>query len=124
MARMRKTSRDGARSGPGHRRAGRSWRGTRGGSSNACGGIGAVTRDGVADGSTYLIQCPSGAWNGTLFLYSHGYVVPNSANPAQDVTDPATEGWLLANGYAIAGLLLRDHRLGREVRADQPGRHR
>ena len=57
----------------------------------------------LADGSTYLIQCPAGAWNGTLFLYSHGYVVPGEANPAQDGTDPVTEGWLLDNGYAIAG---------------------
>src|SRR5580700_407212 len=68
----------------------------------ACSGSRTLTGT-MADGSTYLIQCPSGAWNGTLFLYSHGYVVPGSANPAQDGTDPATEGWLLANGYAIAG---------------------
>jgi Prolyl oligopeptidase family len=68
----------------------------------ACSGSKTLTGT-MADGSTYLIQCPSGAWNGTLFLYSHGYVVPGSANPAQDGTDPATEGWLLANGYAIAG---------------------
>ena len=29
------------------------------------------------DGATYLIQVPSN-WNGTLVLYSHGYVVPGS----------------------------------------------
>ena len=69
---------------------------------NSCSGSKTLTGT-MADGSTYLIQCPSGGWNGTLFLYSHGYVVPGSANPAQDGTDPATEGWLLANGYAIAG---------------------
>ena len=28
----------------------------------------------LSDGATYEIQCPTGAWNGTLFLYSHGYV--------------------------------------------------
>jgi hypothetical protein len=67
-----------------------------------CGGSSSQTGT-FADGSTYLIQCPPGAWNGTLFLYSHGYVVPGSANPAQDVTDPATQSWLLGNGYAIAG---------------------
>ena len=54
------------------------------------------------DGATYLIQVPSN-WNGTLFLYSHGYVVPGSANPAQDVGDPATGAFLLANGFALAG---------------------
>ncbi len=56
----------------------------------------------LADGATYLIQVPSN-WNGTLFLYSHGYVVPGSANPAQDVGDPATGAFLLANGFALAG---------------------
>ncbi len=63
-----------------------------------------TTRDQVAlaDGATYLIQVPSN-WNGTLFLYSHGYVVPGSANPAQDVGDPATGAFLLANGFALAG---------------------
>ena len=73
--------------------------------SQACGGTGTVsTMTGtLADGATYELQCPAVSWNGTLFLYSHGYVVPGSANPAQDGTDPATEGWLLANGYAIAG---------------------
>ena len=56
----------------------------------------------LADGATYLIQVPSN-WNGTLFLYSHGYVVPGSANPAQDVGDPVTGAFLLANGFALAG---------------------
>jgi pimeloyl-ACP methyl ester carboxylesterase len=71
----------------------------------ACGGIGAVTTatGTLSDGATYEIQCPAGAWNGTLFLYSHGYVVPGSSNPAQDVGDPVTGGWLLGHGYALAG---------------------
>ncbi len=55
-----------------------------------------------ADGATYLIEVPP-HWNKTLFLYSHGYVTPGSANPATDVGDPDTGGWLLANGYALAG---------------------
>jgi pimeloyl-ACP methyl ester carboxylesterase len=54
------------------------------------------------DGATYLIQVPA-SWNGTLVLYSHGYVVPGGANPATDVGDPLTGGWLLENGYALAG---------------------
>ena len=57
----------------------------------------------LADGATYLIQCPAGAWNGTLYLYSHGYVAPGSANPAQDVGDPVTAAWMLGHGYALAG---------------------
>jgi pimeloyl-ACP methyl ester carboxylesterase len=70
-----------------------------------CGGSGAVTslNGSLPDGATYLIQCPAGPWNGTLFLYSHGYVAPGSANPAQDVGDPVTGGWLLSHGYALAG---------------------
>jgi pimeloyl-ACP methyl ester carboxylesterase len=54
------------------------------------------------DGATYLIEVPSN-WNGTLFLYSHGYVVPGTNNPAEDVGDPVTGGWMLKHGYALAG---------------------
>jgi pimeloyl-ACP methyl ester carboxylesterase len=54
------------------------------------------------DGATYLIQVPA-KWNGTLFLYSHGYVTPGSSNPAVDVGDPITGGWMLQHGYALAG---------------------
>jgi pimeloyl-ACP methyl ester carboxylesterase len=57
----------------------------------------------LADGATYLLQCPAGAWNGTLYLYSHGYVTPGAANPAQDAGDPVTAAWMLAHGYALAG---------------------
>ena len=55
-----------------------------------------------SDGATYLIQVPS-KWNGTLLLYSHGYVVPGFSNPAVDVGDPITGAYLLANGYALGG---------------------
>ena len=73
--------------------------------SQACGGSGAVTtlNGSLTDGASYEIQCPAGHWNGTLFLYSHGYVVPGSANPAEDAGDPVTGGWLLSHGYALAG---------------------
>src|ERR1700693_4712242 len=55
-----------------------------------------------SDGATYLIQVPS-KWNGTLLLYSHGYVIPGFSNPAVDVGDPITGSYLLANGYALGG---------------------
>ena len=58
--------------------------------------------DTLSDGATYLIQVPVN-WNGTLFLYSHGYVEPGAANPAMDVGDPDTGAFLLANGFALAG---------------------
>ena len=62
-----------------------------------------TTRTGVlSTGATYLIQVPS-PWNGTLLLYSHGYRVPGSPNPPQDVGDPATGAYLLTQGYALAG---------------------
>jgi pimeloyl-ACP methyl ester carboxylesterase len=56
----------------------------------------------LADGATYVMDVPSN-WNGILFLYSHGYVVPGSANPATDVGDPDTGAFMLASGYALAG---------------------
>ncbi|HET9792505.1 MAG TPA: prolyl oligopeptidase family serine peptidase [Candidatus Angelobacter sp.] len=56
----------------------------------------------LPDGATYLIEVPAN-WNGTLLLYSHGYVTPGSPNPATDVGDPATRTALLASGFALAG---------------------
>jgi len=56
----------------------------------------------LADGATYLIEVPA-QWNKTLFLYSHGYVVPGTPNPATDVGDPVTGAWLLTHGFALAG---------------------
>ena len=56
----------------------------------------------LSDGATYLIEVPSN-WNGTLLLYSHGYVTPGSSNPARDVGDAATGAYLLSAGYALAG---------------------
>src|SRR5882724_11471428 len=58
----------------------------------------------LADGATYLVEVPAN-WNGALFLYSHGYVVPGTAKPAQDfaISDPATRFFMLASGFAQAG---------------------
>ena len=73
--------------------------------SQTCGGTGSVTtvNGKLADGAAFKLQCPAGTWNGTLFLYSHGYVVPGTNNPATDVGDPDTGAWLLNHGYALAG---------------------
>lgn len=72
---------------------------------SSCGGSDGVTTvyGKLHDGATYLIQCPAGPWNGTLYLYSHGYVAPGSANPAADAGDPVTAQWMLSHGYALAG---------------------
>lgn len=71
------------------------------GNAYAQGGV--TTKTGtLADGATYLIEVPAN-WNGVLFLYSHGYVTPGSANPAQDVGDPVTRFIMLSSGFALAG---------------------
>jgi pimeloyl-ACP methyl ester carboxylesterase len=73
---------------------------------STCGGNGPVTtvNGTLGDGATYELQCPAG-WNGTLLLYSHGYVTPTAStpNPATDVGDPLTGAYLLSHGFALAG---------------------
>jgi len=56
----------------------------------------------LPDGATWKIEVPAN-WNGTLFLYSHGYVTPGSPNPATDAGDPITAAAMLAQGFALAG---------------------
>ena len=56
----------------------------------------------LGDGATFLLEVPAN-WNGTLLLYSHGYVVPGDPNPALDAGDPITGAFLLSNGFALAG---------------------
>lgn len=63
---------------------------------------GPKTLTGSIGAAGYDIEVPSG-WNGTLFLYSHGYVPPGgprfaAASPSVDAT-----AWLLGHHYAIAG---------------------
>ena len=50
----------------------------------------------------YRIEVPP-IWNGTLFLYSHGYVAPGRPNPATDSPSLLISAWLLDHRYAIAG---------------------
>ena len=57
---------------------------------------------GTVGQAAYRIELPA-TWNGTLVLYSHGYVAPGSPNPALAVSDPVTGAALLAQGYALAG---------------------
>ena len=65
---------------------------------------GPVTETGFSpdDHAAFLIEIPAD-WNGTLVLYSHGYVAPGSENPARDAGDPVTHDFLLAQKYALAG---------------------
>ena len=50
----------------------------------------------------YSIEVPA-SWNGTLFLYSHGYVAPGRVNLATDSPAQVISTWMLGHGYAIAG---------------------
>jgi hypothetical protein len=63
---------------------------------------GIKTLQGSISGANYLIQVPAN-WNGTLLLYSHGYVFPGSPLTAQDASDPLTGEALLQQGYALSG---------------------
>jgi pimeloyl-ACP methyl ester carboxylesterase len=57
----------------------------------------------AADGSTFKVEVPA-EWNGTLLLYSHGYVPPFVPNPpAETAGNRAVADHLLAEGYALAG---------------------
>ena len=74
------------------------------------------------DGATYLIQVPSN-WNGTLFLYSHGYVVPGSREPRGGCRRP-DHRCLDAQARLRAGrVVLREHRLGISTCAAGPDPH-
>src|SRR5438309_1332093 len=52
--------------------------------------------------ASFAIDVPP-AWNGTLFLYSHGYVAPGSLNSAQAAPLDAARTWLLDHHFAAAG---------------------
>lgn len=65
---------------------------------------GTHTLQGTLQGANYTISVPSN-WNGTLVLYSHGYVFADKPllNPAPAAGDPLTGAALLRQGYALAG---------------------
>ncbi|MBV9019998.1 MAG: prolyl oligopeptidase family serine peptidase [Ktedonobacteraceae bacterium] len=65
---------------------------------------GTNTLHGTLQGANYTIEVPAN-WNGTLALYSHGYVFADQPllNPAPDAPDPLSGTALLQQGYALAG---------------------
>jgi pimeloyl-ACP methyl ester carboxylesterase len=71
-----------------------------GGSTAAPPGPRALT--GSIGAAAYSIEVPA-SWNGTLFLYSHGYVAPGGPNPANAAPGTDATTWLLGHDYAIAG---------------------
>jgi pimeloyl-ACP methyl ester carboxylesterase len=67
-------------------------------------GPGRHTYVGTLNGADYRVETPA-HWNGTLILFSHGYVpagvpIPPGIPLANRVE---TEQWLLDHGYALAG---------------------
>lgn len=56
----------------------------------------------TSDGSNWKIEVPMN-WNGTLLLYSHGYVAPGPNPPADDAGSRSVADYLLARGFALAG---------------------
>lgn len=72
------------------------------GGGSAIAASGPVDLTGSINGAAYHIEIPPN-WNGDLLLYSHGYVVPGSANPAEDAGDPITGAYMQSQGYALAG---------------------
>jgi pimeloyl-ACP methyl ester carboxylesterase len=70
--------------------------------SRCLGDVGGAALTGSIAGALYKIEVPAN-WNGTLFLYSHGYVFPGSTPVATDAGDPLTGAAMLSQGYALAG---------------------
>lgn len=60
------------------------------------------TFTGTIGAAAYRIDVPAG-WNGTLFLYSHGYVAPGGNNDAVAAPSVEATAWLLNHHFAIAG---------------------
>lgn len=69
------------------------------------------TFEGTIDGAQYRVETPED-WNGTLLLFSHGYVpaglIPPGQEPPPAMTNrpmpngQSSEQWLLDHGYALA----------------------
>jgi Prolyl oligopeptidase family len=57
---------------------------------------------GTIGAAAYQIEVPA-HWNGTLFLYSHGYVPPGGDNVAVAAPGVDATAWLLGHQFAIAG---------------------
>ena len=61
-----------------------------------------TTLVGSIGAASYQIEVPP-SWNGTLFLWSHGYAAPGGPNPAMAAPGVDATAWLLGHHFAIAG---------------------
>ena len=60
------------------------------------------TLSGALGAANFQIQVPA-RWNGTLFLYSHGYMPPGSDRVAVAAPGVDATAWLLSHQFAIGG---------------------
>lgn len=74
-----------------------------GAADQAAGSADVVHYNGTIDGADYRAAVPAD-WNGTLILYSHGFIPPVFDDPVPIAlsTSPKTEERLLDEGYALA----------------------
>jgi hypothetical protein len=67
------------------------------------------TYTGTLGGADFRVEVPR-HWNGTLVLYSHGYIPAGFVEPAAPIqltNSPETETWLLDHGVALAASAFR-----------------
>ena len=80
--------------------------------------LGRRTITGSLDGADFRVELPA-RWNGTLVLYSHGYLPPGFPSSGIGLTNrppgTETEGWLLAHGYALAASQMSEAGTGYHV---------
>src|SRR4051812_37226584 len=74
---------------------------------------------GTIAGADYRVELPE-HWNGTLVLFSHGFLPPGfPVFPGVSLTNrfvgAETETWLLDHGYALAASQFQDHGVGYQV---------
>ncbi|ACU70944.1 conserved hypothetical protein [Catenulispora acidiphila DSM 44928] len=61
------------------------------------------TFTGTLNGAAYVVDVPAG-WNGTVLLWNHAYEPPVTTPQDADADNPEVKTWLLAHGYALAGI--------------------
>ncbi|MFC7405701.1 prolyl oligopeptidase family serine peptidase [Georgenia alba] len=67
----------------------------------AAGASSTVTGE-LDSGAQYVLEVPE-SWNGTLLVFSPGYIGGDGGGPAESAPSAATRSWLLAEGYALSG---------------------
>lgn len=76
------------------------------------------TYTGAIDGASYRVEMPA-HWNGTLVLYSHGYMPAGFPDFGIGLTNrppgTETEAWLLEHGYALAASQFKERGIGYQI---------